>query len=225
MNDAILVEVCVASLNGAVDAQQAGADRIELNYALELDGLTPGAGLVEQVVQQVQIPVIAMARPRGGDFCYSTSEWSTLVQDAKWLLGQGVAGIAFGCLDSSGNIELDRCREMRQIAGNHELVFHKAFDETRVWRQALNELVEVGIDRVMTSGQQSTAESGAATIHEMVGLAADSIEILPAGRIVAENALKIVEKTGVSQLHGSFSSGQGRGIAEEIRRAIRNLTA
>ena len=219
-NASVLVEVCVASLESAIAAETAGAGRIELNYGLELDGLTPGAGLLQLVSYKINLPIIAMARPRGGNFVYSDTEWQTLVRDAQWLLAHGADGVAFGCLDSSGAVELERCREVRSLAGGRELVFHKAFDEVRDWKTGLETLIEAGVNRVMTSGQKPAAIQGAVTIAEMVDRAAGRIEILPAGRINAENAGEIVDLTRVRQLHGSFSSGSDGSIVDEIRRTI-----
>lgn len=221
----ILIEVCVASLQAAIDAEAAGADRLELNLALELDGLTPSAGLFTSVSSAIKIPVIAMARPRGGDFFYSESEWETLIADARWLLDQGVAGIAFGCLDSGGRVDRQRCRQMRALAGKRELVFHKAFDVVDGWERGLDELIETGIDRVMTSGQAATASDGIGLISRMVEYAGNRMEVLPAGRISSGNAANIVTKTGCSQLHGSFSSSKEHDIPAEIGLSIRNLAS
>lgn len=220
MNQSVLVEVCVASLQGAIDAENAGADRIELNYALELDGLTPGAGLLELVSQKIRIPIIAMARPRGGNFVYSDQEWETLIHDARWLLNHGADGIAFGCLDQSGQVDVARCREMRSATGSRELVFHKAFDEVTDWKTGLDLLVQAGVNRVMTSGQEPSAIVGIRTIAQLVERAAGRIEVLPAGRIGSENAVEIVDLTGVRQIHGSFSTGRSCDITSEIRLTI-----
>lgn len=218
-----LIEVCVGSLEGAIGAELAGADRIELNLALELDGLTPSAGLVTRVTQVVKLPIVAMARPRGGDFFYSGFEWDTLIADARWLLEQGVSGIAFGCLGRDRQIDLKRCEQMRELAGSRELVFHKAFDEVDGWETGLNGLVETGIDRVMTSGQAATASEGVGLISQLVERAAGRIEILPAGRIGSENGAEIIECTGCDQLHGSYSMGENHDVSAEIGRLIAKL--
>lgn len=217
----IVLEVCTSSLQGALDSELAGADRIELNSALELEGLTPSAGLMNLVSTAIRIPIIAMARPRAGDFQYSESEWDTLMADVSWLLKNGADGIAFGCLDSKRAIDLQRCREMRALAGTNELVFHKAFDDVRDWSAGLEILIESGINRVMTSGQQPTAEAGLATISKIVAQARGRIEVLPAGRIDSKNAGKILRQSGCHQLHGSFSSSPDGDIPAEIRRTIR----
>ena len=216
-----MIEVCVASLESALLAQRAGADRIELNQALELDGLTPSPGLVQRVVDQLRISVIAMARPRSGGFCYSEDEWETLLADAKWLLAAGVDGIAFGALDEQKAVDSDRCRQMRNIVGSGELVFHKAFDEVTDWQQSLERLIETGINRVMTSGLTPNALEGAETIGKLVEQAAGRIEILPAGRIGADNVLSIVNQTGCNQVHGSFSKSGD--LVDEIGQVIHCL--
>ena len=140
-NPQILVEVCVDSLASALIAQQAGANRIELNLALQLDGLTPSAGLLRRVVSRLEIPVIAMARPRDGGFCYSADDWETLLTDADWLVRNGASGIAFGALSSDGSVDVQRCRQLRELVGEKELGFHKAFDKVTDPLQALEQLV------------------------------------------------------------------------------------
>ena len=217
------IEVCVGSLEDAKTAEMAGADRIELNSALSLDGITPSAGLLKLVSSQVRIPIITMARPRSGDFCYTESEWETLLADAIWSLENGADGIAFGCLDVDRNIDVERCKEMRRIARSHELVFHKAFDETPDWSLALDQLIDAGINRVMTSGHAPTAQEGIPEIAQLFERAAGRIELLPAGKVSSLNAVQIVKETGVDQLHGSFSSGQEANFVTEIEGVIQAL--
>lgn len=219
-----LIEVCCGSLAAAKTAQIAGADRIELNSALELDGLTPSAGLLGLVMNSIQIPIIAMSRPRAGNFNYSELEWQTLIHDAQWLLGQGVDGIAFGCLDENKCIAVDRCNEMRRLAKGKKLVFHKAFDDVRDPQKSLEQLIEAGIDRVMTSGHQPTAVDGLPNIASACRQAGERIEILPAGGINARNAKKIMKTARCRQLHGSFSSGKCANLRLEIEQTISELT-
>jgi len=218
-----LVEVCVGSVEAASIAQSAGADRIELNSALQLDGLTPSAGLVKLVTERIRIPVIAMARPRAGDFCYDAQEWETLKADVSWLLENGADGIAFGCLTKDRQVDLERCDQIRELAGDAELVFHKAFDEVANFEIGLEILVESGINRIMTSGGRPTAMEGLSTISSVVSQADGRIEILPAGRVTSENAVRIVAETGCDQIHGSFSSGSEANLAAEIAAVVRHL--
>ena len=216
----ILIEVCVASVEAAKTAELAGANRIELNCALELDGLSPSPGLLQLVASEISIPIITMARTRGGDFVYTDGEWETIIADAKWQLNNGAAGIAFGCLTESGQIDRVRCDQMRAATVGHDLVFHKAFDEITDWAGGLELLVESGVDRIMTSGQKPTALEGLDTISAAIEKAAGRIEILPAGRIGSQNAVEIVDGSGANQLHGSFSSGSDGNVGDEIQRTI-----
>lgn len=202
----IIVEVCCGSLGDALAASDGGADRIELNSGLPLGGLTPSAGLVQSVLRSIRLPVIAMLRPRPGGFCYSVTDWETAHADAEWLLEAGVAGLAFGALDEHSRIDVRRVREIVRMAGEREAVFHRAFDLVSDWPSALDQLIDCGVTRVMTSGQAESALAGAATIHEMMERAAGRIEILPAGGIVPDHAAGLLAATGARQLHGSFSA-------------------
>jgi len=201
----ILVEVCCGSLDDAITAMQAGANRIELNSGLPLGGLTPSSGLVREVLAAARIPVVAMVRPRPGGFCYSGNEWKTLLADARWMLENGVHGLAFGVLDESSHIDVRRTTEFVTQFRNVELVFHRAFDLTLDWTTALRQLADCGVHRVMTSGQAATAIEGADTIRKMIGLAEGQIEILPASGISVHNAQSLLQATGATQLHGTFS--------------------
>ena len=213
----ILIEVCVACCATAAEALEAGADRLELNSALELDGLTPQTELVRWVLARSTVPAIAMARPRPGDFCYSPEEWSTLLADAERLLAVGATGIAFGVLTADHQVDVSRCAEMRKLAGDAELVFHKAFDEVRHPEVALDCLIETGIQRVMTSGLSATALEGAAIIGRLIQQSQGRIEILPAGRITAANGVDLIARTGCRQLHGSFGRNPDQTMGDEVR--------
>lgn len=213
-----LVEACVDSVDVAIAAEQAGASRIELNFALALDGLTPSPGLVHSVVEAVSIPVIAMVRPRAGDFVYSDREWEVMGKDVTWLLDQGVQGIAVGALRTDGTIDVPRCEEIRQRTEGAELVFHRAFDEVDDWQSALRQLMDCGVDRILTSGQQSTAIAGIGELAKMVEIASGRLTILPGAGINRDNVREIIERTGCTEVHGSFSRLGNRPdlVAEEI---------
>lgn len=222
----VLIEVCVDSLEGAQVAEQAGAHRLELNFALELDGLTPSPGLVKAVLDQVNIPVIAMVRPRSGDFCYRNDEWQTMVRSAAWLLDAGVAGLAFGAVTPDGAVEPQRCREMRTLAAERELVFHKAFDVLADWPLSLKQLTDAGVDRVMTSGRADGCLEGLQALQNLQRETRGRLSILPAGGISAANVAEVVGAVGVEQIHGSFSAGNPRdytAITAEIKSTLQNL--
>ena len=164
-----------------------------------------------------------MARPRAGGFCYTDDEWDTLLADAEWLAHHGAAGIAFGALYPDGSINVDRCRQLRQRLPDKQLVFHKAFDEVTDPLAALESLVDVGVDRMMTSGLATTAMEGAAMIGMLERQSQQRIEVLPAGGISSENAGQIVSETGCQQIHGSFRHADDGDIGQEIRRVIAGL--
>ena len=215
-----LIEVCVASCEAAIDAESAGANRIELNMALELDGLTPSPALLLRVKHAVQIPIITMARPRAGDFHYSNDEWQTLVADAVWMVENGAAGVAFGVLNADNQVDLPRCRQIRELLPTAELVFHKAFDAVNDASSALDDLMIAKIDRVMTSGLAATALDGAETIRNLVNQANGRIEILPAGRISSQNADQLLKATACTQIHGSFRNSNTLEMAAEVRQVV-----
>lgn len=202
--DTVRIEVCVDSVESALAADAGGADRLELNAGLELGGLTPSLGLVAEVLAATPLPVIAMVRPRAGDFVYSPAERRILLRDAEALLAAGVAGLAFGILTPTGHIDRDSCLAITDLIGSREAVFHRAFDVTPNLEQALEHLVELGICRVLTSGGAETAPQGAARLAGLVRQSAGRIEILPGGGIRASNARPLLDATGCRQIHGTF---------------------
>lgn len=205
---AIQLEVCVASVEDAIAAVAGGADRLELNSAVELGGLTPSAGLIDAVRRAAHLPLIVMCRPRSGGFFYTSHEWQVLLRDAELALRAGANGIAFGTINANRKIDIGRCREMvevvRALSPHAKIVFHRAFDDAADPPLTLPSLAQAGIDRVMTSGGQHHAIDGLAAIANCVRLSAGSIEILPAGGITPENVSRIVQVTGCSQVHGTF---------------------
>ncbi len=220
-----LVEVCVADIEFARAAVAAGADRLELNSRLDVDGLTPCDELVRLCVAEFDIPVIAMARPDSGNngfetagFIYSDSDWQRLTEDAQRMLDLGVAGIAAGPLAKGGNPDEHRVMHLREMCGDRELVFHRAFDVTTDWRSAFETLIDCSVDRILTSGTAATAVEGTGVLRWMVDQG--GIEILPACGITALNAELVISETGCDQIHGSFSrltaAGTETGLPPEI---------
>ncbi len=187
-------------------AQAAGADRVELNSALMLGGLTPSAGTLKEARQRVQIPILSMIRPRASGFCYSATEFCVMQRDVEMALEQGADGIAFGILTSEGTLDLPRCRQIVSLAQGRTVVFHRAFDVVADPQKALEQLIELGVRRVMTSGQEASAYNGAVRIREFIEQAAGRIEILPAGGINRFTLKDVVERSGCSQVHASLST-------------------
>ncbi len=203
------LEICTASVEDVLTAESAGANRVELNTALGLGGLTPTCGMVELALQQTKLPVIAMARPRESGFCYSASEFETLLKDVAWLAQSGVTGIAFGVLTEQGKIDRARCLAViREMAPTQEIVFHRAFDLVPNMQEALETLVDCGVHRLMTSGGQATAWQGRQVIASLVEQSRGRIQILAAGGIREDHVTQLVAATGVAQIHAGL--GQGR---------------
>jgi copper homeostasis protein len=196
-----LVEVCVGSVSDVGAATMAGADRVELCSATELGGLTPSVGLVEGAVAASRVPVVVMLRPRSGGFCYDRHEFAVMLADVERFLYLGASGIAFGVLEKGGRIDLSRTREIIERAGAAETVFHRAFDFVTDQRAALDQLIEVGCTRIVTSGGRPTAKEGTATIRDLIAHAKGRIEVLPAGHIREENVGDLVRDTGCTQVH------------------------
>ncbi len=201
----VLLEVCCGSADDVIQAHRAGADRAELNSDLFHGGLTPTLGALAVAKRETDMKIIAMVRPREGGFCYTPAEFDTAVEDAKLLLAHGADGLAFGFLREDGALDRARTRVLAELCreAGKEAVFHRAIDVVPDWRAALDVLLELGVDRVLTSGQQPAVPQGADTIRRMADYAAGRIEILPGGGINAGNLEWVVARTGCGQVHMS----------------------
>jgi copper homeostasis protein len=202
----IKLEICAASAEDCALAEQGGADRVELNSALMLGGLTPSLGAVREARAVTRLPIIAMIRPRPGGFCYSASEFNVMQRDAELALAEGLAGIAFGILTPQGAVDIARCQCLIKLAAGHETVFHRAFDVTPDPLAALGQLIELGATRIMTSGQEASAYNGARNIAQYIERAAGRIAILPAGGINRFTVADVVSRTGCDQVHASLTA-------------------
>ncbi len=204
MPPSVLLEIAIASVDDALAAKSGGADRVELNAALALGGLTPSLGTLVEVKAAVDLPVLVMIRPRAAGFAYSAADFKVMQRDADLSLAHGAAGIVFGILTPDGRVDMDRCRQLARQAAGHEVVFHRAFDVTADPFEALDQLIELGITRVMTSGQEETAYNGSQRIAELICRAAGRIAVLPAGGINRFTVADIVARTGCNQVHASL---------------------
>lgn len=199
-----MLEACVTSVADAVVAVKNGAQRLELNVGIELGGLTPTVGLLGQVKEAVDVPVLVMVRPRAGGFCYSPSEKRLMVRDAHALLDLGADGIVTGGLSDDGLIDYRLIESLRDVCRERELVFHRAFDLLQKQGEAIEELVALRVNRVLTSGCEATALEGFACIAELLRISNGRIEILPGGGISSETVGELLKKTGCTQVHGTF---------------------
>ena len=200
-----ILEICCGSYEDALAAYRAGAKRIELNSALHLGGLTPTLGTLQLVKKNTDLKIIAMVRPRGAGFCYSMADFETMKIDAEILMKHGADGIAFDCLDENGNIHMAQTQEIINIIKKYrgEVVFHRAFDCVKNPFESMETLIAMGVDRVLTSGLKEKAPEGIGLIAKLQEKYGDRIEILAGSGINASNALEIMKKTGIFQVHSS----------------------
>jgi copper homeostasis protein len=213
----VLVEACVDAIDAALEAEQGGAGRLELCGELLQGGVTPSAGLIEAVKAKVRIPVCVLVRPRTGDFLYTDDELDVMRRDIALCKSLGVAGVVLGALTIDGDVDASRLKALVELARPLLVTFHRAFDFARDRERALDTLIALGMDRVLTSGGAPTALEGAAELSRLVHHAAERIVVLAGGSITSANVADVVRATGVREVHV-------RG-AEQVRSAMRHRHA
>ncbi|NCH85987.1 copper homeostasis protein CutC [Cronobacter dublinensis] len=196
-----LLEICCYSLACAVTAQEAGADRIELCSAVNEGGLTPSAGVLKGARAQLTLPVHPIVRPRGGDFCYRADEFATMLDDIAFIREIGFAGLVTGVLNEDGEVDIARMRKIMRAADGMAVTFHRAFDMCASPLKALEELTDLGVARILTSGQQATAEKGISLITELKRQS--RAPIIMAGAGVRLSNLDLFLAQGIDELHSS----------------------
>ena len=197
----VQVEVCVDSVASAVAAERGGAARIELCSSLIEGGVTPSAGLIASTRAAISIPLHLMIRPRGGDFFYDAHEFDAMRRDIALAQRLGANGIVFGILNVDGSVDEPRSRELADLSRPLAVTFHRAFDMAADLFRALENLCTIGINRVLTSGGEQTALLGRQTIAKLVKQAQERISIMAGSGIKADNALPLVQETGVREIH------------------------
>ena len=200
-----IIEICCGSYEDAYNSYKGGATRIELNSALHLGGLTPSLATLQLTKKNTDLKVICMVRPRGAGFHYTEKEFEVMKADAQILMENGSDGLAFGCLDENGNIDVEQTKHIIDIIKSHhgEAVFHRAFDCVKDPYQAMETLIDLGVNRVLTSGLESKAMEGIKLIKELQEKYGDKIEILAGSGMNASNAKEMMEETGIYQVHSS----------------------
>lgn len=197
-----ILEICAADIDSVVAAANGVADRVELCCALSEGGLTPSIGMIEEAKSASGIKVNVLIRPRSGDFLYSQAEIRTMIRDIAYCRRIGVNGVVCGALTSDGNIDKDACRRMAYMAGDLHKTFHRAFDMCRDPRKAVRDIIDLGFDRILTSGQAATALEGADLIRDLQAEFPE-ITFIAAGGVTPGNAAEIVARTGVREIHAS----------------------
>ena len=196
-----MLEACVDSVESALSAQAGGADRVELCDNLLEGGTTPSAGVIGLCCARLEIPVHVLIRPRGGDFVYSDLELDVMRRDIAVAREHGARGVVFGVLLPDGSIDVPRTRSLIAAARPLAVTFHRAFDFTADPDRALDDLIALGVDRVLTSGQAPTALEGTGILARLVRRAAGRIAIAAGGGLSEENMLAVIEQTGVPEVH------------------------
>jgi len=213
-----LVEAAVETLEEALAAKRAGADRIELCANLGVGGTTPSAGLIASVVQQVNHPVFVMIRPRGGDFVYAADEIDAMIEDIDRARPLGIAGIVTGALRSDGSVDVESMRRLMSPAAGLAVTFHRAFDVVANRTEALEQVIDLGASRVLTSGGAATALDGAVAIAMLVDQAGERVSIMAGGKIREQNARDVIARTGVREVHARLENEASiRGLVRVIR--------
>lgn len=199
----ILTEAVVTTAQAAIEAQHLGLSRIELCTNLEAGGLTPSIGLIETVCEHVDFPIHVLIRPRAGDFCYNKFEQGQMARDVRAAASAGADAIVIGALTSQFQIDTEAMQRFLDAAEGCSITFHRAFDVAAQPEAALQTLLELGVQRLLTSGQQPTALEGAALIKQLISQAGKQLTILPGSGINASNAAQLIEQTGATELHFS----------------------
>lgn len=199
----MILEVCVDSIDSLLIAKQARANRIELCSTLGLGGLTPSYGLMKQARDIEELEIFIMIRPRSGDFLYNSLEYATMKEDIKIVKELGFDGIVTGFLLANGKIDLKRVEEVVELASPLEVVFHRAFDHGKDPEKDIGSLIDLGVKRILTSGQREDALKGAEYIRSLQDRYGSKIEIMPGAGINPENIKEIYKRTGCRNYHMS----------------------
>ena len=200
----MILEICANSYQSAVNAEIASAHRIELCSEISVGGITPSLGLLKKVLQSLTIPVHVLIRPRSGNFTYSDKEFEIMKENIRLCKDLGCAGIVSGVLHEDNSIDLKRTKELIELSKPMSFTFHRAFDVVSKPKEALLQLIALGVHRLLTSGQQEKAEDGIDLLLELQKLAKNKLTILPGSGINSENCIHF-KNNGFTEIHSSAS--------------------
>lgn len=195
-------EACAGSFIEARRAEMAGAERIELCDNLFEGGTTPSYGTVKKVLEEVRVPVLVMVRPRGGDFCYTPDEVDIMIEDIGLFKSMGVVGVVLGVLTGEGKIDYPLLKRLLVECNGVEVTFHKAIDEVEDPVGEVEKLIEVGVERILTSGGAESALEGADILNEMIDAAGGRIKIVVAGGVTRESLDLVGSSIPATEFHG-----------------------
>ncbi|WP_316814842.1 copper homeostasis protein CutC [Pedobacter nyackensis] len=197
------MEVCANSLSSALAAQEGGAIRVELCDNLPEGGTTPSYAQIALAKQMLTIKVYPIIRPRGGDFLYSDLEFELMKTDIKTCKSLNCDGVVIGILNADGSVDLNRCAELIALAAPMPVTFHRAFDMSNDLEKALEDIISLGCERILTSGGESSAMKGAATIAKLIKQANGRIIIMPGAGVSTNNIADLIQATGATEFHAS----------------------
>ena len=201
MRTPILIEVCANSVASALAGQAGGAARVELCAALIEGGLTPSPAALEIAREKLRIQLNVLIRPRGGDFCYDDLEFAAMLRDITFCKRVGVDGVVIGILHPDGAVDVARTRELVAAARPMSVTFHRAFDMAADPFRALDDVLSLGVERLLTSGQRGSAVQGKELISELVRRAGDRLIVMPGAGISDGNIRELIAATGAREYH------------------------
>ncbi len=208
INPPVALEVCANSVTSAAAAQSGGAVRVELCENLHEGGTTPSYGQILMARKALHIKLYVIIRPRGGDFLYSDLEYDIMTEDVRYCINAGCDGIVFGILNADGTVDKDRCKKLVDMAKKWGVgvTFHRAFDVSSDMYQAMEDIIEIGCERILTSGGKTTAMEGSSMIYNLIKRSAGRIAIMPGSGISETNVTDLVHYTGAKEIHSSARS-------------------
>lgn len=207
-SDRMQVEICVDSVESAMAAERGGAKRVELCADLLEGGTTPSSGLIAMVRRCIGIGMFVMIRPRGGDFSYTAHEFEVMQQDIRNARELGADGIILGVLDERAQVDVPRTRHLVELANPLPVTFHRAIDMTPDPKAALEDVVETGAARVLTSGGAAKVTEGISVVASMVQAARGRVQVMPGGGVTPETVVSVAEATGATEFHASLRTAR-----------------
>ena len=223
MRTRMLLEVCCGNRQSAINAAAAGAQRIELCHDLSVGGLTPSHEDILYCKEHLPLQTFVLIRPRGGDFCYTEEEFEQILSDIAFCREHGIPGVVIGFLNKDLSVDVDKCRRALKEAGTMQVTFHRAFDRCKDWQVALEQIIDCGFHRILTSGQQATAPQGADTLAAMVQQAQGRITILAGSGVGSDNVAELIHRTLVDEVHASCKLNGDTSQTEEIKLTMSQL--
>jgi copper homeostasis protein len=201
-----LLEITVESLDTALAAERGGADRIELCAELTHGGVTPSAATLRKVHEELEIPVFAIIRPRKGNFVYTDAEFTAMLRSIANARDLALDGIAVGVLREDNTVDIDRMRELVEAARPLEVTFHRAFDHTPDLIAALDDVIQTGATRILTSGGADGAPEGAAALRKLVATAGDRVVVMPGAGLHSANIVQVAAETRAKEFHSGLGT-------------------